>query len=213
MVEIKICGITKFLEIQYINILKPDYIGFVFTESKRRISKEQALKLSNELDPNVKKVAVFRKNSIDDILDVINTVPIDIVQLHGEENSQYIKILQNKLKINIDIWKAIGVNSDTKNKNYNSYDVQALVLDNVIAGSGQSFQWKMIKDCNFNKSIFLAGGINEENVLQGIEAIKPRGIDVSSGVELINENGERMKSFNKMENLIRKVRGNYEGKI
>lgn len=203
MVEIKICGITKLVEIQYINLLKPDYIGFVFAESKRKITKQQSISLIGALDKGIKKVAVFRNNQIEEVLDIVRNVPIDVIQLHGKENEEYIRKLKIALGNKIDIWKAIGVNSDTK---FQEYNVDALVLDNINAGSGQVFPWEIIENHNFNKSIFLAGGINEENVVQGIKAINTKGIDVSSGVEIINENGEIIKSFNKMENLIRKVR-------
>lgn len=206
MIEIKICGITKMQEIYDLNKLQPDYIGFVFAESKRRVNKQQASILSESLNSKIKRVGVFRNNSIDEILDVINTVPLDIIQLHGEEDEAYIKILSHYLNDKIQIWKAIGINSETKLNRYHNYKVNALVLDNIKPGSGQVFNWDKVNQCNLNIQVFLAGGINEENVLQGIRAINPIGIDVSSGVETIDENGERTKSYIKMERLIRIVR-------
>ena len=89
MVEVKICGITKDFEIDYLNTLKPNYIGFVFSKSKRRVSKEEANKLIKKLHSSIKVVAVFRNEDISYIEDVINYTNIEIVQLHGNEAVSY----------------------------------------------------------------------------------------------------------------------------
>ena len=82
MIQIKICGITNKKEIEYLNILKPEYIGFVFTKSKRQVNGEKANELCLNLDNNIKKVGVFRNNSIDYILDILGKVSLDVIQLH-----------------------------------------------------------------------------------------------------------------------------------
>ena len=71
MIQIKICGITNKEEIEYLNILKPEYIGFVFAKSKRQVTGEKANELCLNLDNNIKRVGVFRNNSIDEILDIL----------------------------------------------------------------------------------------------------------------------------------------------
>ncbi|MDR5588720.1 phosphoribosylanthranilate isomerase [Clostridium aquiflavi] len=209
MIKVKICGITSLREISYLNILKPDYVGFVFAKSKRQIEKSKCKILSDLLIQDIKKVGVFRNNSIEEILEVVNYVSLDVIQIHGDENNEYIKNLRKALDSNIAIWKAILIDEKVKKVDLKKYKslIENFVLDGVSPGSGRNFNWnntKLSSDIKF----FLAGGINEENVLDAIKILKPNGIDVSSGVESINENGERLKSFYKMKDLIMKVRKN-----
>lgn len=204
---IKICGITSKEEIQSINEVKPDYIGFVFAESKRKVSVDEAKELSNALNKGIKIVGVFRNNSEEEIINVLSKVPLDVIQLHGDEDNEFINRLREKSKV--EIWKAIIVTSRSDMEKALKYKVNTLVLDGSIPGSGNVFNWDNLKDININKKIFLAGGINENNVLEAINKVKPDGIDTSSGVEIIDEKGRR-KDKQKMKRLIRKVRENNE---
>lgn len=204
---IKICGITNLKEIQDINEVKPDYIGFVFAESKRKINADEAKKLSKALNRSIKIVGVFRNNSEEEILNILSKVPLDVIQLHGDEDNEFINSLREKSKV--EIWKAITVSSKNDMEKALKYEVDTLVLDGSTPGSGNVFNWDNLKDININKRIFLAGGINENNVLEAINKVKPDGIDTSSGVEIIDEKGRR-KDKEKMKRLIRKVRENNE---
>lgn len=208
MVAIKICGITMLDEIGYVNLLKPEYIGLVFTESKRQVDSQKAKLLCDCLDKSIMKVGVFRNNSLEEILEIVNEVPLDVVQLHGSENEVFIDLLRENLVAKKQIWKAIAVKDSPEFENHNNID--NYILDGANPGSGERFSWEIMSEKNIHENIFLAGGINEDNVLLGIETFNPRGIDVSSGIEVINEKGQRMKSFEKMERLIRKVRDSYE---
>jgi phosphoribosylanthranilate isomerase len=224
MVEIKICGITNEKEIEYLNTLKPEYIGFVFTKSKRQVTPEKAGELCVSLDESIKTVGVFKDNSLKEVLDVIKDVPLDVIQLHGKEDEQYISSLRKNIKRSIKIWKALAI-SDVENiKNYTS-SVSEQLIDNFLIdgdkpGSGEAFSLENIselfekisnskfgaKNINEKYSFFLAGGITPENVVQRITKAKAVGVDVSSGVEIIDENGNRTKSFEKMKSLIEKTR-------
>lgn len=208
---IKICGITKLEEIEALNLLKPEYIGFVFTESKRKVDSKEARILFDNLDKDIKSVGVFRNNSIQFILDVLDRVPLYAVQLHGDENQDFILELQSKA--NCEIWKAVSIRNKEDMIRAMEYSVDTLVLDGSNPGSGEIFPWECLDGVSFNKRVLLAGGINEENVLDGIEKVKPDGIDLSSGVETINDQGKRIKSKEKMKKLIDKVRNNNERKI
>ena len=230
MVEIKICGITDEIEIEYLNILNPEYIGFVFANSKRQISGEMAFKLSSNLKKNIKKVGVFRDNSINEILNLLYKVELDIIQLHGKEDKEFIENLRKGIPSYMKIWKAMSGNDIEDingyfndgycefNKN-NEKLIDKLLIDGSNPGSGEPFDLDNIekylnlynksnKNAGKEKDFFLAGGITDENVLDRISKIHPIGIDVSSGVEVIRENGTRIKSFEKMKNLIDKVRNN-----
>ena len=208
---IKICGITNLEEIKSLNTLKPEFIGFLFAESKRKVTGQEARILFDELDKAIKAIGVFKNNSKAFILEVLNEVPLYGVQLHGDEDEEF--ILDLKDRVNCEIWKAVSVKSKEDIENAMNYPVETLVLDGSNPGSGEIFPWKYLNNTKFTKRIFLAGGINEENVLDGIDKVKPQGVDLSSGVEIITEEGIRTKSKDKMKKLIDKVRENNERKI
>lgn len=228
MIQVKICGITNKKEIEYINILKPEYIGFVFTKSKRQVTGEEANELCSNLNKDIKKVGVFRDNSIEEILAVLNKVNLDIIQLHGSEQEEFITLLKKNINKSVKIWRAVSIKNIQSikkyiisNKNNNKGDnlIDNILIDGENPGSGETFSLENISEyfkenCeagNENSSFeqydfFLAGGITDENVLLRIAEAKPMGVDVSSGVEIIDENGIRTKSFEKMKSLIEKVR-------
>lgn len=200
---VKICGITKEEEIRDVNELKPDYIGFVFAESKRKVDINKAKELYKELNKTIRTVGVFRNNDEEFILNVLKEIPLDVVQLHGDEDSNF--ILSLKSKVTCDIWKAINVTNLEDIKQAYNYPVNNIVLDGANPGEGKIFDWNLLKGLSINKRLILAGGINEENVEEGIKNIKPDIVDTSSGVEVI-ENGVRRKSKDKMKKIISKVR-------
>lgn len=174
MVKIKICGLRREVDVEYINELKPDYCGFILTDGfKRSIDYDTALKLSRMVDESVKRVGVFVDEDIDYVNKCISSGIVDIVQLHGDEDINYCK------KINAPIIKVLKPNSFSR---INDYEMVAdyLLLDNGT-GTGKSFDWSTIPKTN--KPFFLAGGINKNNIKIAIETIKPYAVDVSSSVE------------------------------
>lgn len=233
MIQVKICGITNKQEIEYLNILKPEYVGFVFTKSKRQVTGEKANELCSSLDKRIKTVGVFKDNSINEIIDIIKVIPLDIIQLHGKEDEEFINLLKKSINKSIEIWKAISIRDIENIKkhirsnkqlayNENSGDnlIDNFLIDGDNPGSGETFSLENISeyfseehrlgyvdDCILKKyNFFLAGGITDENVIERISKANPIGVDVSSGVEIIDENGNRTKSFEKMKSLIDKVR-------
>lgn len=212
---IKTCGLFREEDIDYANKLDADYIGFVFASgSKRKVDFSLAYKLKRKLKNTIKAVGVFRDNSIDFITYLFNENIIDLVQLHGKEDNDFLDNL--KSKINADIIKAISI----KDEYYfnHSFISDFILLDSSNAGSGNSFDWKFLKnkldnDKNFKKEFntkyFLAGGININNIKEALE-LNPYCIDLSSGLEV---NG--VKDFNKMKSIIDEVniiKGAYNGK-
>lgn len=201
---VKICGITKEMEIDALNKLQPEYIGFVFAESKRKVTIEVALKFHDKINKNIKTVGVFRNNSKDEILNILKYIPLDVVQLHGNENEDFIKYIRDKS--GKEVWKAFSINTkEDLNIALNS-SVDTILLDGINPGSGETFSWDILKNLIVNKKIILAGGINEDNVSKAIEIVNPWGVDVSTGVENIDVHGNRYKDENKMKNFICKVR-------
>ena len=188
MTKIKICGLKRQEDIEIVNKYKPDYVGFILAyDKKRTISIEKLKELYNMLDHNILAVGVFLDQDIDYIKKALPY--IDLIQLHGNENYEYIE--QLKLITNKPIIKAY---KEISNADY-------ILLDNINPGSGILFDWNEIKE--YNKPLFLAGGINNDNVLDALK-LNPYCIDISSGVEVNGNKDEKLVDL-----VIRKVR-NYE---
>jgi phosphoribosylanthranilate isomerase len=191
MVKIKICGLTRFCDIDAVNEVDPDYIGFVFAESRRRVTPQQALELRNKLCSNIIPVGVFIREPIENIVSLVKNGTIDAIQLHGQEDERYIQ----KLKALTDkpIIKAITIQDEKLTA------ADCLMFDNRDGGTGQVFDWNLIGKTD--KPFFLAGGLYIENVEQAIKNVKPFAVDVSSGVET---NG--FKDFVKIKEFVERVR-------
>lgn len=183
MVKIKICGLTREQDIDIVNTVIPDYAGFVFAESKRRIDEKRAKELKKRLDPNIEAVGVFVNEESEKIIRLCSDGIIDLVQLHGDEDENYIRHLRKhipnkiikavRVKDKYDIERAMGFSADFLL--FDSY------TEGIYGGSGKKFDWSLI--ASVKKPFFLAGGINTGNALHAVKHLKPYCIDVSSGVE------------------------------
>ncbi|WP_291634491.1 phosphoribosylanthranilate isomerase [Clostridium sp.] len=197
MTKIKICGIRRLIDIEYINELKPDYIGFVFAKSKRQVDKEHAFNLIKNLRSDIKTVGVFVDEDPSTVIDIAEKLKLQVLQFHGHENQEYI----NRFK-GFEIWKALKINSLQSISEISNYTCNRFLLDNSTSGSGKSFKWDLVEKNIEDSSIMLAGGLTSKNVQQGIMQLKPYGVDVSSGVET-----QGFKDFALMKEFIKKVRG------
>jgi phosphoribosylanthranilate isomerase len=176
--KIKICGLFREQDIEFANEAKPDFIGFVFAKSRRRISSEIATLYKKQLNPQITTVGVFANTEIPFIVQLYNSGIINIAQLHGNESEDYINALKKNCEI--PVIKAVNIgNIYPKNADY-------LLFDNGKGGTGKIFDWNLIPKCH--KEFFLAGGINSGNIKEAIK-LNPYCIDLSSGVE--NEKGEK----------------------
>ena len=176
MVKVKICGLSRAQDIAAVNRILPDYVGFVFAESRRKISVEKAAEFKEKLDPDVAAVGVFVDEEIEIIADIFKKGIIDIVQLHGGESDDYIKRL--KENCGCPVIKAVRVDSILPDL---PLEADYLLFDSIVAGSGQRLNWSLIT--GIEKPFFLAGGLSAGNVKIAIEKTKPFAVDVSSGVE------------------------------
>lgn len=107
MIKIKICGLKRVEDIEYVNELLPDYVGFVFAKSNRRVTLSEASELIGLLDKNIKTVGVFKDEEIENVKYAAGYLKLDIIQLHGNEDGDYIKKLSN-----FKVWKAAGIDSE-----------------------------------------------------------------------------------------------------
>lgn len=198
MVKVKICGIRRAEDIEIINKYPPDYIGFVFAESKRQIDFDTAKTLKKLLKVNIPVVGVFVNGNVEDILELYRNDIIDIAQLHGDENEDYINQLKEEAP-ELKLIKAIEINKKEDLNDYENMDVEYLLLDSG-KGSGKTFNWDLINK-NISKDFFLAGGLNSANFNQAIERFQPYGIDLSSGVETNGyKDEEKIKKIMELKN-------------
>ena len=181
MVKIKICGIKRLEDIEIVNRYKPDYIGFVFADSKRKVSHDLAKELRNNLDSDIIPVGVFVDSPQDEILKLFDDGIIEIAQLHGSESEQFILDLKKKTDGELKIINAIEMTQEVDLLEYNDSNSDYLLLDSG-KGSGKTFDWSLIRK-DIKKEFFLAGGLNSENVTQAIDEFNPYAIDLSSSLE------------------------------
>lgn len=201
--KIKTCGLFREEDINYANELKPDYIGFVFAESKRKVGVEKAYNLKKKLDKEIKSVGVFVNDNLDFILNLIREKIIDIIQLHGNEDNDFLDNL--KTKTNSKIIKFIPVENADSILNSLNIISNFILLDNLKGGVGKTFDWNYLKEAFelnkkfievFNKKYFLAGGLNKENINEALK-FNPYCVDLSGGLET-----DGIKDFEKMKYII-----------
>ena len=181
MVKIKICGIKRLEDIEIVNKYKPDYIGFVFADSKRKVSHKLASELKRNLSPDITSVGVFVDADIDEITKLFDEGTIDMAQLHGCENEEYIINLKENTNCELKIINAIEMSDEKDLLEYDNSAADFLLLDSG-KGSGKTFDWRLIRK-DLNKEFFLAGGINKSNVMEAIGEFNPFAVDLSSSLE------------------------------
>lgn len=182
MGRIKICGITSEKEIHWMNQYRPDYVGFVFAKSKRQITHEQAKKFRGLLHKEILAVGVFVNETLDNILALCEQGIIQMIQLHGDEDKEYIRKLKEKTSVLV--MKAIHV-GESFDQSTMDLPADCFLLDarlnHSYGGNGIPFDWSILPtmDCPY----FLAGGLSKDNIVKAINQLHPYGVDVSSGVE------------------------------
>ena len=181
MVKIKICGLRRLEDIEIVNRYKPDYIGFVFADSKRKVSHELAAQMKDNLNSDIISVGVFVDADSDEIVELFDGGVIDIAQLHGSESEEYIRNLKEKTDYKLKIINAIEMSDELDLLEYDNSIADYLLLDSG-KGSGKTFDWNLIRD-DLDKEFFLAGGIDVSNADEAIRKFCPYAIDLSSSLE------------------------------
>lgn len=198
MSKIKLCGLSRKCDIEWANELHPEYIGFVFApKSRRYVSVDTAAELKAMLSEDIKAVGVFVNSPVESVAYILSRGIIDMAQLHGSEDEEYISRLV-KLT-DKPIIKAFSINSAADVSAANNSSADMVLLDSGQGGTGTNFDWKLLGD--INRPYFLAGGLCCENISQAITALDPYAVDVSSGIET---NG--CKDKNKMAAFVAAVR-------
>ena len=208
MTKVKICGLTRIEDIECANRVQPDFIGMVFyAKSKRAVTAEQAATLKAKLAPHIKAVGVFVNAEIGYIEKLANLRVIDLIQLHGDEDSLYIQELRKK--VFIPIIKAIRVRSEESLQGLEAYPVDYFLFDTYKAGhyggTGERFNLEL-ESIHIPKPYFMAGGLDASNIAEVIAANpKAFAVDVSGGVE---DSVTGLKDPQKMADFVAQVRQN-----
>lgn len=186
-IKIKICGLTRKEDIEYVNELQPDYIGFVFApESRRYVTPEQAARLRSLLSRDITPVGVFVNETPEQVADLLNQGIIGIAQLHGREEETYISRLRQLTdKPLIQAFRIVS-REDIEKAKHSTADF--ILLDSGAGGTGEVFDWSLLKQITRFKGEnslqpekrnasghpwFLAGGLTPENVGQALELQRP----------------------------------------
>ena len=196
MSKVKICGLRRPEDILFVNKYLPEYVGFVFAESKRRVSIEEAAELSGKLDERIKRAGVFVNETIENVVSAVKMCRLDVVQIHGDEDPSYVSELKEELlkegfnsnKLNkVQIWKGIRVKDETSFKQLEKYGADAYLLDTFVEGSyggaGKTFDWNLAIKAKEYGDVILAGGLTPDNLISARNKVNPAVLDVSSGVE------------------------------
>lgn len=179
MTKIKFCGLSRPADVDAANELKPEYVGFVFApKSRRYVSPATAEKLKQALDPEIKAVGVFVNEAVETAAGLLNSGIIDIAQLHGSEDGEYIERLRRLTGKPVIRAFRVGTADDIADAEKSAADY--ILLDSG-AGTGTAFDWKLIQ--NIRRPYFLAGGLTPENVEEAVGYLCPYAVDVSSGIE------------------------------
>ena len=187
MTKVKICGLSTVEAVETAVLAGADYIGFVFAASKRQVSLEQAQELAKRVTGKTKIVRVFVSPSLEDLEQAIGQVPLDMVQIHGTFDEVLIPL------ISVPVIRAIQLSDQEAQV---SSQADYLLFDAPVAGSGQTFDWGLLKDQKIQQDFFIAGGLTVDNVRQARETFQPYAVDVSSGVETDGRKDiEKIKAF------------------
>lgn len=181
MTKIKICGLSRPCDIDYVNEARPDWCGFIinFPKSHRNLTPDQVRELRRGLDASITPVGVFVDQPLEEVAALLNDGSISIAQLHGHEDDAYITALRTRTP-GKEIWKAYKIRSQADLAAANDSTADLVLLDNG-RGTGQTFDWSLLQ--NFPRPYLLAGGLNPENLPAAIRTLRPFGVDLSSGVE------------------------------
>ena len=202
--KIKMCGLRRPDDIIYANECLPDYIGFVFAESRRKVSGEEAKNLGAQLDPFIKKVGVFVNEPVRSLIAISEQAGLDIIQLHGDEGEDYIK--EVKHETGKELWKAVRVRTVKDIQEAQRLPADKLLLDSFseesYGGTGKVMDFAVLDQADIRQPYFIAGGLTVENLPEILKKAEPYGIDISSGIET-----EGVKDREKMLKVIQCVRG------
>lgn len=212
MTKIKICGLRRDCDADYVNEACPEYAGFVFAHTRREIAVEDARRLRRKLRKGIQAVGVFVDEEREHVSWLLQEGIIDIAQLHGRESAEYVEWL--KRNTGCVVIKALHPDTPAGTQStlievqgfYQEYieaGVDYFLFDSSsctqAGGTGRVFDWSLIPEGEH--PFFLAGGLNADNVQEAIRTVSPYAVDISSGVET-----DGCKDGRKISEIVRRIR-------
>jgi phosphoribosylanthranilate isomerase len=198
MVKVKVCGITNPGDAREAADAGADAIGLIFAKSSRRISVEEARRISIALPDGVLKVGVFVNAEPAEVLSTAREVGLDLAQLHGDETPETVAAIRGA---GLPVMKAVRVRNAEALGALERYEADLFLLDAWSAkargGTGERFDWTLAKLVKGRGNIVVSGGLTPENVREAVEFFEPYGVDASSSLEERpgKKDGERVRRF------------------
>ena len=192
MVKIKICGITELGDALHALDCGADALGFVFYErSPRAITRHRAQAIIAQLPPFVTVVGLFVNEDPGTVREIADDCGLDVIQYHGDESPETVRLAPRRAI------RALRVRESDTLDEINCYPASGLLLDAWVAGAfggtGVLCNWEIAAEIAQKRPVILAGGLTPENVATAIQAVRPYGVDVSSGVEATPGHKDRKK--------------------
>lgn len=179
-VKAKICGLTRTADLDVAIDAGADAVGFVFAMSPRRLEAEDGARLSEHAAGHVVRVGLFMDQDAHEVQRILDAVDLDLLQFHGQENNVFCR------GFGLPFLKAVSMLDESAERAILSYpDAEGVLLDSHApggaGGTGRTFDWN--RQVTSDKPLWLAGGLNPDNVAEAVRRFQPYAVDVSSGVE------------------------------
>lgn len=194
---VKICGITNEEDALLAVAMGADAVGFVFAPSPRQIAPSLARDIAKRLPPEILTIGVFRDEIPRRVVEIVNQSGLRGAQLHGHETPDDAAYVRERVPLLIQAFPA----GSQALERADEYPADIFLVDSQTPGSGQVFDWSLAEGAPDGKRIVIAGGLTPDNVADAVEATRPWGVDVSSGVE--REPGR--KDARKVRDFIRRA--------
>jgi phosphoribosylanthranilate isomerase len=183
MTGVKICGITNLEDAEASTLAGADAIGFIFyPESPRCITPDRAREISGKLPGRVCRVGVFVDHEAEGVRRLAQFCGLDLIQLHGKESPDYCRMFSPSILI-----KAVSLQREEDLALLKDYPVRAILVDAHDplrrGGTGRTCDWNLARKAGERHKLILSGGLNIQNILPAIEAVRPLAVDIGSGVE------------------------------
>lgn len=202
--KVKICGLRRPQDVDYVNQYRPDFVGFVFAKSRRQVTAEQAAALKARLAPGIRAVGVFVNAELTEIARLAQAGTIDLVQLHGDEDAAY--CAQARQLTGLPLIKVVRVKDAGSLVGLDAYPCDYLLFDTYTpgqyGGTGKRFDLRLDAGCSIPKPYFIAGGLDAANAADVVAGTQAFAVDVSGGVET-----DGYKDPQKIAAFIASVRG------